>query len=88
MAKKKPIGSLSSLISQWKLNKVHLASKMHMPVGTFKNKLSDRQTAYSFTEVETEQLKDVLMEMAADIQEVAGMSFNDALKKSALRLTY
>ena len=73
--------TLQTLISQWKLNKVHLASKMGMPVGTFKNKLSPTQIAYSFTETETEQLKSVLMDMAADIQEVAGISFNDALKK-------
>lgn len=54
---------------------------MGMPVGTFKNKLSPTQIAYNFTTEETEQLKSVLMDMAADIQEVAGISFNDALKK-------
>lgn len=52
-----------------------------MPVGTFKNKLSPTQIAYSFTTEETEQLKSVLMDMAADIQEVAGISFNQALKQ-------
>lgn len=82
MAKKKQLGlTLQTLISQWKLNRVLLASKMNMPVGTFKNKLSDKQIAYSFTTEETEQLKSVLMDMSADIQEVAGISFNDALKK-------
>lgn len=52
-----------------------------MPVGTFKNKLSPTQIAYSFTEQETERLKEILMDMSADIQQVAGISFNDALKK-------
>lgn len=50
-----------------------------MPAGTFKNKLSETQTAYSFTEDEKERLKAILMEMSADIQETAGMTFNDAL---------
>lgn len=27
----------------------HLASKMSMPAGTFKNKLNEKQTAYKFT---------------------------------------
>lgn len=83
MAKKKQLGSLSQLINQWKLNKVHLASRMKMPVGTFKNKLSERQAAYKFTDEETEQLKEVLMDMAADIQDLCGMTFNEALKKIA-----
>lgn len=56
---------------------------MKMPVGTFKNKLSETQTAYKFTDEETELLKSVLMDMAADVQEVCGMSFNEALKKIA-----
>jgi chromosome condensin MukBEF ATPase and DNA-binding subunit MukB len=54
---------------------------MGMPVGTFKNKLSDTQIAYSFTEAETDKLKSILMDMAADVQELAGISFNDALKE-------
>lgn len=58
-----------------------MASQMKMPVGTFKNKLSERQTAYKFTDEETEQLKEVLMEMSADIQDLCGLSFNEALKK-------
>jgi len=81
MTKKKSTGSLSSLISSWKLNKVLLASKMGMPAGTFKNKLSERQTAYRFTEAETETLKGILLEIASDIQDIAGMTFNQALSQ-------
>lgn len=50
-----------------------------MPVGTFKNKLSDKQTAYRFTETEEDALKAILRDMAADIEIVAGISFNRAL---------
>jgi len=52
---------------------------MGMPVGTFKNKLSDKQTAYRFTDEELEKLKAILRDMAADIETVAGISFNKAL---------
>lgn len=52
-----------------------------MPVGTFKNKLSEKQTAYRFTDEELESLKGVLRDMAADIETVAGISFNSALSK-------
>lgn len=55
--------------------------QMDMPAGTFKNKLSETQTAYSFTEDETERLKTILMEMSSDIQEVAGITFNEAIKQ-------
>jgi len=54
---------------------------MQMPVGTFKNKLSPVQTAYSFTEDEESRLKNILLEMSTDIQEVCGMTFNQALKQ-------
>lgn len=52
-----------------------------MPVGTFKNKLSDNQTSYRFTDEELERLKEILRDMAADIETVAGISFNSALSK-------
>lgn len=52
---------------------------MGMPRGTFKNKLSETQTAYKFTEAEQEKLKEILRDMAADIEIVAGISFNKAL---------
>lgn len=61
------------------INKAHLASKMEMPVGTFKNKLSEKQTAYKFTEQEEDKLKEILRDMAADIEIVCGISFNKAL---------
>lgn len=56
-----------------------MASKMEMPVGTFKNKLSEKQTAYKFTEQEEDKLKEILRDMAADIEIVCGISFNKAL---------
>jgi hypothetical protein len=54
---------------------------MNMPVGTFKNKLSDKQSAYRFTDEEMENLKAILRDMAADIETIAGISFNSALSK-------
>lgn len=77
--------TLQTLINLWKLNKVHLASKIGMPVGTFKNKLSPTQTAYKFTEEEEYQLKNILLEMSSDVQEVCGISFNQALQKIATK---
>ncbi len=71
--------TLSQLIDKHSINKAHLAFKMGMPVGTFKNKLSDKQTAYRFTEEEEERLKVILRDIAADIEVVAGISFNKAL---------
>lgn len=54
---------------------------MKMPVGTFKNKLSDNQAAYRFADEETERLKEILRDVAADIETVVGISFNSALSK-------
>jgi hypothetical protein len=79
MTKKKP--TLQSLISMWHINKVYLASKMDIPAGTFNNKLSTTQTAYKFTEDKENKLKNILLEMSSDIQEVAGITFNEALKQ-------
>lgn len=73
--------TLSQLINKHNLNKAHLASLMKMPAGTFKNKLSEKYPAYKFTEAEENKLKEILIDMAADIQDVAGMSFQEALKK-------
>jgi hypothetical protein len=50
-----------------------------MPVGTFKNKLSETQSAYRFTEEEEQKLLEILRELSADIETVAGISFNKAL---------
>lgn len=74
--------TLSQLINKHNLNKAHLASLMKMPAGTFKNKLSEIQTAYKFTDEEENNLKEILLDMAADIQDVAGMSFKQALTKA------
>lgn len=82
MAKKKSgTLTLSTLIDRHSINKAHLASKMDMPVGTFKNKLNEKLTQYRFSEGEETRLKEILLDMSADIQEVAGMTFNEALKK-------
>lgn len=54
---------------------------MPMPAGTFKNKLSEKYAAYKFTETEKNRLKEILIDIAADIQDVAGMSFQEALSK-------
>lgn len=69
------------MIDRHSINKAHLASKMEMPVGTFKNKLNKKLLQYRFSEDEETRLKEILLDMAADIQEVAGMTFNEALKK-------
>lgn len=58
-----------------------MASKMGMPTPTFKNKVNPKQTAYKFTESELDKLVEVLREMAADIENVCGISFNKALSK-------
>lgn len=75
------MNSIEMIQKIYHINKVYLASKMDMPVGTFKNKLSPTQTAYKFTEDEENKLKNILLEMSTDIQEVAGMTFNEALKQ-------
>lgn len=71
--------TLSQLIETHAINKARLASKMEMPQGTFNNKLSEKQTAYKFTELEEEKLKVILRDMAADIEIVCGISFNKAI---------
>lgn len=73
------------MIDRHSINKAHLASKMKMPVGTFKNKLNEKLTQYRFSVDEENQLKEILLDMAADIQDVAGMTFNEALKKISKR---
>lgn len=71
--------TLSQTINKWKLNKALLSSLMPMPQGTFNNKLNEKQRAYRFTDEELEKLKEILRDMAADIEIVAGISFNKAL---------
>lgn len=67
------------MVEQVGIAKSHLASKMNMPRGTFKNKLSDTQTKYSFSEEEKNQLIEILRDDAALIETVVGISFNKAL---------
>ena len=71
--------TLSQLIEKHAINKAHLASKMNMPRGTFKNKLADNQPAYKFTDLEEKALIAILRDLADDIEIVAGISFNKAL---------
>lgn len=70
---------LQSLIAEWKLNKVVLASKMEMNAYTFKMKIAGNNTAYNFTDSELQKLTDVLKELAESIEVVCGISFNKAL---------
>ncbi len=70
---------IQEIVEKWKLNKVVLASKMQMPLGTFCNKLSPTHSAY-FTDKEIIQLKMVLKELSADLDGASQIDFNDALK--------
>lgn len=73
MPKKQPqISDIQRLISDLNLSQVFLASKMPMPIPTFKNKLNPRQAAYGFTDGELNRLVEVLREMAGDIKGVCG----------------
>lgn len=50
-----------------------------MPIGTFKNKINDTQTAYKFKPEEEERLKEILKGYAELIETVCGITFNKAL---------
>ena len=63
-------------------HQIDTIKKDYMKVKLLK-KLRKRYTWYKFTDEETEQLKEVLMDMSADIQDLCGMTFNEALKKIA-----
>lgn len=71
--------TLFQLIGETGINKAHLASKMQMPAGTFKNKLSDKQDKYRFTDEEEARLIEILKDIAETIEVTAGISFNRAL---------
>jgi hypothetical protein len=58
------------IISQWKLNKVLLASKMNMNSYTFKMKISGNDHRYFFTQEQLEKLTCVLQELATEIQSI------------------
>lgn len=60
---------IKEIIKKWKLNQAVLASKINMPVSTFKNKLNENQQAYKFTESETEKLTKVLKTLANEIND-------------------
>jgi len=64
--------TLYQLVEQTGIGKAHLASKMGMPPGTFNNKLSDKQTAYRFTEDEEAKLKEILRNISAMIKTTCG----------------
>ena len=57
-----------NIIDGWKLNKVHLASKINMKHSTFKNKINAKYPQYKLTESEQQKLIEVLKEMATDIE--------------------
>lgn len=71
--------TLCQLIEQTGISKAHLASKMEMSYGTFKNKLNDSQAKYKFKPDEEEKLKEILRDYAELIQTVCGITFNKAL---------
>jgi hypothetical protein len=73
--------NLLTIIDGWKLNKVFLASKINMKHSTFKNKINAKYPQYKLTESEQEKLIEVLKEMATDIENNFGISFNKALAK-------
>lgn len=56
-----------------------MASKAGMNAYTFKMKMANNNPAYKFTDTEIEKLVSVLKELAADIENVCGISFNAAL---------
>jgi hypothetical protein len=67
---------MEKIINKWKINKSVLAEKMGMTNTTFNKKLKKD----SFADEEMIQLKRILNEMSSDIDSVAGIDFNDALK--------
>ena len=83
MNKDTQLEKLLIIIDKWKLNKVHLASKANMKHSTLKLKLSPKFPQNKLTEIEQDKLIEVLKEMATDIENNFGISFNKALSKIA-----
>ena len=81
--KNSQFSDLQRLITEWKLNKVVLASKMKMNAYTFKMKIAGNNPSYNFTDSELQKLTDVLKELAESIEVVCGISFNKALANIA-----
>lgn len=60
-----------------------MASKCGMNAYTFKMKLAGNSPAYKFTDGEIETICGVLKELATEIENTCGISFNKALSKIA-----
>lgn len=69
---------IQAIIDKWKINRALLASKLNMPKGTFNNKLNANHSS-QFSEKELYQLKQVLIDMGNDLNEIE-QDFNEALK--------
>jgi len=69
---------IQEIITKWKLNKQHLAFKMGMLRGTFNNKLNPMHPT-QFTDAEMIKLKQLLVELRTDLEDVPDIDFNDAL---------
>lgn len=76
------LSAILTLITGWKLNKAHLASKCGINAYTFKMKLAGKPP-YKFTDSEVDKIAEVLKELSAEIEISCGISFNKALAKIA-----
>ena len=56
-----------------------MASKAGMNAYTFKMKIAGKDARYKFTETDLDKIEAVLKELAADIENTCGISFNKAL---------
>ena len=70
--------TLLEFILKWKVNNSLLASKLRITRGAFSNKLNQNHDT-KFTEKEIVQLKTILREMYADMDNVTDIEFNEAL---------
>lgn len=70
---------IEEIITKWKLNKALLASKLGLQKGTFQNKLDPKHNT-QFTEDELVLLRCALIELRSDLQDVAEIDFNTAMR--------
>lgn len=70
---------VSEIIEKWKLNKTLLAEKLGMPKGTLSHCLAGKQY-YTFSEVQLEKLKVILIELRNDLDQIDQVDFNEALR--------
>lgn len=63
---------------RWKLNRVLLASKMKMPKETFTQKVVGKNN--SFTKEERMKLRNVLIVLLNELDEVTNIDFSNAIK--------